>query len=55
MRVGVTLPLELGFDDAIIWSIPKSRELLDRVAEARALHRRRVLPRNPTPDTIALP
>ena len=46
---------ELGFDDAIVWSIPKSRELLDRVAEARAIHRRRALPRNPAPDTIGPP
>ena len=46
---------ELGFDDAIVWSIPKSRELLDRIAEARRLHRQRRLPRSPAPDTIALP
>lgn len=46
---------ELGFDDVLVWSIPKSRVLLERVAEARELHRRRVLPRRPTPDTIGLP
>jgi hypothetical protein len=46
---------ELGFDDVLVWSIPKSRELLDRVAEARELHRRRVLPPGPGPDTIGPP
>jgi len=45
---------EVGVDDAIVWCIPKSRELLDRVAEARELHRRRALPRSPAPDTIGL-
>lgn len=32
----------LGVDDAIVWSISKSTESVDRIAEARRLHRSRI-------------
>lgn len=32
---------DLGFDDVVVWSIPKSRELLERIARAGAIHRDR--------------